>query len=431
MFFLRALLPALLLFVCALGGQTTAPAAPVVPPGAEAGPHFDPLAATNAYLATVPPDKKARSDAYFEGGYWLTLWDFLLAAAISILLLQSRLAAHMRDTAEKLTRFRPLQTFLYWTQYTIIVAALSFPLTVYEGFFREHQYGLANQNFGSWIADEFKGLLVGVLLGGIAIMALVGVVRRLPRTWPIWGALVSVIMQAIGVLIAPVFIFPLFNDFTLLKDPKIKDPILSLARANGIPATNVYQSNASKRSKRVSANVSGFLGTERVTLNDNLLQRSSPEAILAVMGHEMGHYVLHHVYKMILFLTIVIAAVFALLKSALDWSLARWGTRWRIAGVADLAVLPLAVLIITAISFVLTPFLNTFIRTQEYEADIFGLNAARQPDGFAESALLLGEYRKLNPALIEEWIFFDHPSGRTRIYSAMRWKAENLPLATH
>jgi STE24 endopeptidase len=79
-------------------------------------------------------------------------------------------------------------------------------------------------------------------------------------------------------------------------------------------------------------------------------------------------------------------------------------------------------------NFVLTPVNNTFTRTQEYEADIFGLNAARQPDGEAEVDLLLGEYRKLSPSPLEEFIFFDHPSGRTRIYAAMRWKAENLEL---
>jgi len=74
----------------------------------------------------------------------------------------------------------------------------------------------------------------------------------------------------------------------------------------------------------------------------------------------------------------------------------------------------------------LTPVLNTFIRTQEIEADMFGLNAARQPDGFAQAALKLSEYRKMEPTPVEEWFFYDHPSGATRIHTAMRWKAENL-----
>jgi STE24 endopeptidase len=124
------------------------------------------------------------------------------------------------------------------------------------------------------------------------------------------------------------------------------------------------------------------------------------------------------------------AAFFALLRWGLDWTLARWGTHWQIRDVSDPAVLPLAALILGALFFLATPIQNTLVRTQEYEADIFGLNTSRQPDGFAESALLLGEYRKLDPGKWEEAIFFDHPSGHTRIFSAMRWKAENQCLST-
>ncbi len=389
-------------------------------------PGFDVTAATDAYLAKVPPAKKAQSDAYFEGGYWLILWDFLWAAGISLLLLFSGLSVRMRSLAERITRFRPAQTFLYAVQYLILAALLGFPLTVYEGFYREHQYGLATQTFGPWLGDQLKSLGVGVVLGGVALTLLFAIVRRLPRTWHIWGAIAALVLLALQVMIFPVFIAPLFNKYTVLTDPAVRDPILSLARANGIPATNVYQVDASMQSTRISANVSGFLGTERITLNDNLLKRCSPAEIMAVMGHEMGHYVLNHIYKLLLVLLIVLAVFFAGLRHLLDWSLARWGARWGIRGVTDVAVLPLAALIIAIFSFVYTPINNTMTRTMEYEADIFGLDAARQPDGFAEVALKLAEYRKLNPGPIEEMIFFDHPSGHTRIYSAMRWKAENL-----
>jgi STE24 endopeptidase len=96
--------------------------------------------------------------------------------------------------------------------------------------------------------------------------------------------------------------------------------------------------------------------------------------------------------------------------------------------VSDVAALPVAVLILATLGFLFTPIANSFTREQEYEADMYGLNAARQPDGEAEVDLLLGEYRKMDPSPLEEMIFFDHPSGRTRIYAAMRWKAENLCL---
>ena len=401
-----------------------------VPAEAQATPHFDATAATNAYLAQIPADKTARSDAYFEGGYWMILWDFLYGVAVALLLLNLRWSAHMRDLAERVTRFKPVHTFVYWMQYLVLTTILIFPLTVYEDYFREHKYGLATQTFGPWMGDQMKGLGVNLVLGGLLAILLFGVVRRLPRTWWIWGAVVTTLFLIFAAHISPVFIFPIFNKVTRLDDPKIVDPILSMARANGIPAKNVYEIDASRQTTRMSANVSGFANTMRITLNDNLLRRASPEEIQAVMGHEMGHYVMNHIYKGIMFFLIVTVLAFAYMHWALDWTLQRWGEKWQIRGVGDTAVLPLVVLLVSIFSFVLTPVMNTFTRTQEYEADMYGLNASRQPDGAAQGAIHLGEYRKMNPGPIEEWIFFDHPSGRNRIYAAMRWKAENLKLFT-
>jgi len=268
------------------------------------------------------------------------------------------------------------------------------------------------------------------VLGGLLAMLLFGVVRRSQRTWWIWGAIVTIVFTIFTVLISPVYIVPIFNKVTRLDDPKIVDPILSMARANGIPAKDVYTMDASRQTTRMSANVSGFANTMRITLNDNLLRRGSPEEIQSVMGHEMGHYVLHHIYKDIMFLSIVIVVAFAYLNWGLRWALQRWGEKWQIRGVGDTAVLPLVVLLVSIFAFVLTPIANTQTRTEEYEADMYGLNTSRQPDGFAQAAIHLGEYRKMNPGPIEEFIFFDHPSGRNRIYAAMRWKAENLKLFT-
>lgn len=391
-------------------------------------PAFDVKAATDAYLATVPPDKRARSDAYFEGGYWLQLWDFLLSATVLILLLQTGLSARIRDWAARISSWRGAQDLIYFVLFVLITTVIQFPLAVYEGYIREHKYGLATQTFGPWMRDQIVALAVGALIGGIAVIALYWVVRRLGKNWWLWGALASIVFQAIIVLIAPVYIAPLFNDFKKLENPKIKDPILSLARANGIPVTEVYEVDASRQSTRVSAYVSGFLGSERIVLNDNLLNRCTPEEIQSVMGHEMGHYVLHHVYKDILFFGVLAIIGFAFLNRAMHWSLARWGDRWGIREITDVAALPLAALLFSLFFFVLTPVTNSWIRTQEYEADIFGINAARQPDGEALVDLKLGDYRKLDPSPLEEMIFFDHPSGRTRITAAMRWKAENMSV---
>jgi len=399
-----------------------------VPAAAQPSEHFDADAATEAYLAQVPASARSRSDAYFEGGYWLILWDFLYAAAVYLLLLHFGWSAAMRNFAERVTRFRPLQTFIYWTEFLIVTTILGAPLALYEGYFRERQYGLATQTLGPWLGDQLIILLVNVVLGGIVSMALFGVVRQLPTTWWTWGAAVSIVFLIFFIMIAPVFIFPLLNKFTVLEDPKITQPILSMARANGIPAQKVYQMDASRQTTRMSANVSGFGRTMRITLNDNLLRRGSREEIQSIMGHEMGHYVLHHIGKDILYFSVVIATFFAVLRWSLDRTLGRWGERWKIRGIGDTAVLPLVFLVGSLCGLMYTPFFNTHIRTNEHEADMYGLNASRQPDGFAQGAIHLGEYRKMNPGPVEEWIFFDHPSGRNRIHDAMRWKAENLQL---
>jgi STE24 endopeptidase len=400
-----------------------------VPAEAQPSANFNAEKATDAYMALIPASSRARSDAYFEGGYWLILWDFLYGAAVSLLLLNLRWSAAMRDLAERITRFRFLQAFVYWIEYLILTFVLTFPITLYEGYLREHKYGLATQTLGPWLGDQFKGLLIGFILGGIIVSVLFAIVRRLRRTWWIWGAFVTMLFLTFVVLISPVYIQPVFNKVTRLNDPKITQPILSMARANGISTKDVYQIDASRQSTRMSANVSGFGDTMRITLNDNLLRRGSPEEVQAVMGHEMGHYVLNHIYKDMMFSLIIVVCGFAYLRWGLDWSLARWGEKWRIRDIADPAILPLVVLLASIYFFVLTPISNTQTRTEEREADMYGLNASRQPDGFAQAAIHLGEYRKMKPGPIEEWIFFDHPSGYDRIYAAMRWKAENLKLA--
>ncbi len=310
----------------------------------------------------------------------------------------------------------------------MITTILVFPLTVYEDYFREHKYGLATQTFGPWMVDQLKNLGVNLVLGAILTVLLFGIVRGLRNTWWIWGSVVTVLFLIFASLITPVYLVPIFNKVTRLDDPKVTQPILSMARANGISAQDVYEIDASKQTTRMSANVSGFGHTMRITLNDNLLRRGSPEEIQAVMGHEMGHYILDHLYVGMLFFFVLIVSGFAFLRWSLDWSLARWGRKWQIRDIGDTAVLPLVVLLASIFFFVLTPVQNTFTRTQEHEADMYGLNASRQPDGFAQAAIHLGEYRKMSPGPVEEWIFFDHPSGRTRIYDAMRWKAENLKL---
>ncbi len=165
------------------------------------------------------------------------------------------------------------------------------------------------------------------MLGAILVVPLFGLVRRLGKSWWVWGAAVMIVFFAFVSLIAPVYIAPLFNQYKKLEDARVRDPILSMARANGIPATNVYEFDASRQSNRVSANVSGFANTLRISLNDNLLKRCTLPEIETTMGHEMGHYVLNHEYKGLVMIGVVIVIGFAFLNWGIVFALARWGAK--------------------------------------------------------------------------------------------------------
>jgi STE24 endopeptidase len=388
---------------------------------------LDPAAATQAWLDSVPREKREKSDAYFEGGYWLILWDYLVAAGISVLLLSGGISARLRDLSERLTTSKTLQVACYSVPYLLLVYFLSFPLNVYQSFFREHRYGFATQTFPAWFREQLIGLGITIIGGTIFITVLYAVFRRAPRTWWIWGTVVAVIFWFVSLFILPVFIEPLFNTYKPLTNPEISEPILAMARANQIPVKQVFEVDASRQTTRVSANVSGILGTTRIALNDNLLKQSTLPEIRAVMAHEMGHYVLNHGAKLLTYLGIFILIGFALTRILFDVAARRWGHKWGVRGIADPAGLPLLALIFSTLIFLATPFLNTIVRVTEREADAFGINTSREPDGMAKATLKLGAYRKLNPTPLEEFIFYDHPSGRSRIRMAMDWKAAYLP----
>ena len=281
-------------------------------------------------------------------------------------------------------------------------------------------------SFGGWFGEELTNLLVNVVLLTLLLLVIYFLIRKTKKYWWIWTSVVSTLFFVIVIFIYPVFIAPLFNTYTELPAGKVRSEILSLARANGIPTDHVYEFNASKQSKRISANVSGIGSTIRISLNDNLLNRCTPAEIKAVMAHEMGHYVLHHVQKLILYFGVLLFAGFWLVDITCSRLLKKWGQRWKISGMDDIGGLPLLMVVFSFYIFLAAPITNNITRTTESEADIFGLNASREPDGFARAAMMTSEYRKVDPGHWEEIIFYDHPSPHSRVLMAMKWKAENL-----
>jgi len=338
------------------------------------------------------------------------------------LLLGRRRSARVRDWAQRVGRKAFFRDALYGGFFSLAGWLLTLPLTVYQGFVREHAYGMATQGFGAWFGEQLTSLAIGTLVTALVVAGLYAVIRRAGDRWWLGGALGAIGVATLGLLIAPVWLEPLFNTYKAVEDPPVRQAVLAMAHANGVPVDNVYEFDASRQTTRVSANVTGIFGTAAVRLNDNLLRRTSLPEIRAVMGHELGHYVLNHVYKMLAAFTLLLLAGFLFAQWWMARLLAAWGEGLGLRGVADVASLPLLVAVFSVFMFAATPITNTLIRVQEVEADRFGLNLSREPHGMAEALLKLTEYRKPHPGPIEEFVFFDHPSTYFRVHDAMRWR---------
>jgi STE24 endopeptidase len=400
-----------------------------VPEQAIAGPTFDVDRATAAWLDTLSPEQRSLSDAYFEGGYWLQIWHLLYGLGVVAALLFSGFSRRMRDLAERISKRSLINVAIYGAFFLVASFVLGLPLSIYSSFIREHQYGLSNLSLIGWFGEQLTGLALTVVLGSVVISLLYAGVRRAGVRWWVWATGGVFLFSLFLTMITPVFIAPLFNDYKPLPDGPTRDAVLSLARANEIPTEHLAWFDASKQTTRVSANVSGLLGVTRISLNDNLLNKTSLPEIKAVLGHEMGHYVLNHQLKLTMYLSVLYGIAFALVRLGLERGLARWGPRLGLRGRADPAALPLLAGIFFIVWFLLTPLINTVVRTTEAEADAFGLNAAREPQGFAMAAMRLSTYRKLSPGTLEEFLFYDHPSGYERVHRSMVWLKENIPAA--
>ena len=372
-----------------------------VPDAAKPVPGFDVESATQAWLDLLSPQQRALSDAYFEGGYWLRLWKLLYGIGALALLLLAGWSVGMRNMAERMSRSRGPRVMIYAALFLLASFILELPLDIYADFWREHQYGLSNLSFPAWLREALIKFAIGLVIGAPLIALFYMAIRRAGARWWAW---------ATGL----VFAFSTGN----------------LARANEIPTEHVAWFDASKQSKRISANVSGLLGTARVSLNDNLLNNTSLPEIKAVLGHEMGHYVLNHLFMLAVYTTLVVGIALFAVHVVLDRALAAWGPRLGLRDRADPAALPLILAIYAVIWFLLMPLRNTIVRTVEAEADAFGLNAAREPEGFAMAAMRLSTYRKIRPGPLEEFVFYDHPSGYERVRRSMIWLKENPSSAT-
>ena len=214
-------------------------AALLVPAAAHAA-SFDVETATRAWLDTLQGPARAKSDAYFEGGYWLTLWGTLISVLIDGLLLRFALSARFRDLGERVFKAKAGVTWITALCYSLAGTLLTLPWSIYVHFVREQQYDLMNQTFGDWLFDLVKDAGIDLVIFPLVAMAVYAVIRCFSKNWWLLATGVIVGFLAFGMLIGPVYIAPLFNTYTELPAGPVRDRIVAMAQAKQIPSEHIY-----------------------------------------------------------------------------------------------------------------------------------------------------------------------------------------------
>ncbi|MGE5234595.1 MAG: M48 family metallopeptidase [Acidobacteriota bacterium] len=384
---------------------TTDAKAPSVAPAADSG---QPVA------VPVPSDKAMR---YYRTGNVLWLIDNAWGLLVPFLLLLTGLSRRMRDLAARIGRKRLLTVALYGVLFVIVMSVAGLPLGWYESFVRPHAYGLSQQTAAKWWRDQATGLALGCIFIALTLWFPYWLLRKSPRRWWLWTGLASAPLLAVILLVAPIWIDPLFNKFGPMQDKALETRILALAERAGIQGSRVYEVDKSVDTNTVNAYVTGFLGTQRIVLWDTILAKLDPNQLLFVMGHEMGHYVLGHVWKTIGAVALAILLGLYVVHRTAGLVLRRYGARFGFSELADVASLPLLLLLFSLVGFALDPAILAFSRYTEHEADRFGLEITRdnRACGTAFVALQRENLSNPRPGLLYKLWRSDHPPLGERI----------------
>lgn len=387
---------------------------------------FNPAAATAAYLAQMSPADHARATAYTHGQHWLLLGGWAATCVAAWLILKSGVLSGLEARLEA-KRPRPLLVSLIaGVLFLGLDWLLELPWSSYADWWREASYGLNNQSWLGWLADNAKVTAINVPVMAVFLAAIYWLMRRAPRLWPLLAGMLTAGFLLLANWAQPVVIEPLLNTYAQAPAGPVRDAVVALGRANGVPTGKIYVFNGSRQSNRYTANVAGLFGTARVALSDSMFAKGADIAeVRAVVGHEMGHYVHEHV--------LWDAVVIGLLTVAAGWLVRRLFPAVRrrlgaseVGGVADPAGLPILMIIFVTLLLLATPIQNGLSRMEEADADRFSLARAREPDGMARALVKTIEYRASSPTDLEELLFYDHPSVEHRIRKAMDWKAAHM-----
>lgn len=381
--------------------------------------------ATQAHTAEMVavPEPSALAVRYYRSGNALWAVSTALSLLIPAALLFTGVSARLKNLARRVGRRWILMVALYAVLFTLVMAILSLPLSYYQDFLRQHAYGLSNQSPGRWMGEWLKGVAVSAVGLSLVLWIPYLLLRRSPKRWWLYAGLATIPIATLVLVVTPIWVDPLFNDFGPMKDKALETRILSLAQRAGIEGSRVYEVDKSLDTKMVNAYVTGLGSTKRIVLWDTILARLEPDQVLFVTAHEMGHFVLGHTLIFILGATTLITVSLYLVHRVAGRLIARFSRRFGFDQLSDVASFPLLVLLGSMVSLALIPALLALSRYQEHEADRFALEITRNNHAAATTFVRLQEENLSVPRPGPVYMFWrgSHPSLGDRIDFANRY----------
>ena len=351
---------------------------------------------------------------------WLSMADLVLGFAFLVVLLVTGWSGALRDYAVQLAPEQySIQVFFYVLMLLVISKILAVGVDYY-GFRLEHRYHLSNQKLRSWIWDELKGWLLGLVLGTLLVELLYFTIRQSPQHWWIVAWFAFMALLVLFAQIAPIVFLPLFYKFEPLENDNLKDRLIRLSERAGTRVRGVYEWKLSEKSKKANAALTGLGATRRIILADTLLQNYSDDEIEAVLAHELGHHVHKHILKSIAVQAGITLLGFWAANTVLHYAMER---SHLFETMSDFANLPLLVLVSTVLSFLLMPILNSYSRFNERQADRYCFQSITTVAPFISSMNKLAEQNLAErvPGKWVEWFFHSHPAIAKRVAAAEDW----------
>jgi Zn-dependent protease with chaperone function len=389
-----------------------------------------------ASQVVVPPPTPLALQ-YYRSGNWLWGLDTLVGLVIPFCFLASGLSAQLRDWSFRIGRRWLLSVAVYAVLFVVLSLLVTLPLSWYEGFVRQHAYGLSNESPAKWVTDWLKGVALSGVGAALVLWIPYLLLRRSPRRWWLYTGLATAPLATFILVISPIWIDPLFNHFGPMKDRVLEQRILALAARAGIPGSRVFEVNKSEDTETVNAYVTGLGATKRIVLWDTTLRKLEPDQIAFVVGHEMGHFVLHHVLSAIIVVTLVVTGSLYVVHRVADSMIRRHSGRWGFSSLADVASFPLLIFLGSGVLFVVSPAVLAFNRHLEHEADRFGLELTHDSRAAATAFVRLQQENLgiPRPGPIFKLWRASHPPLGERVDFANRYRpwacGESLRYARH